>query len=311
MIYDKERNGFFCKGKFIVNNFPIRTEKYTDLELFLRYFPIQFSHIKDATNWSQTIQDKYNAIRIAFEELKNLIDIYWKEYCDDIKIRSTQYLIALTLKYETFMNCIYSFCESLAMIIKLIYPKMNLTSKFSKLRSEILSEKIMIDDDFCHLMKITDWYDEVHWIRTEATHSLFGFLFFSKDGKPGYLNQIYNKRKGVPSNKNVDNIKDHIKFEKDTVSGRVKIEIDNIDNHIDIIFSEFNKFLFEFGKIGLKLINFDLQNVDICFQNSITYQIGTKLITINDIKNDQPGICTKLYDECPMKNYCKAYTKAS
>lgn len=331
MIYDKNLDGFFDKGTFFTNALPNDTNPLSNFGLFLSYFPNQYYKdtcqencqffdkdtstcskpncqlVKNVSNWCETVNKKYIAVSLAFNEANDLIKYFNNHYKK--KLDTSPYLTHLTMKYEAFMNCIYNFCESLSMLLRYMYPKNNLSDTFYKLRSNIINKKNTINDVFFDLMSKTRWYDEIHWIRTEATHKLFGFLYFSDEGKPGYLTQIFNKRESAPCEKDTTKT---FKIEKNDVDGQLKIDIDNIEDHLRIIFEQFNQFITDLGDISIKLINPTVEKAVICFLQPHLkgYLIGTKILSLNDVLFNKQGRCTNFFSICPMKTNCEAYHNA-
>jgi hypothetical protein len=129
----------------------------------------------------------------------------------------------------------------------------------------------------------TQWYDEVHSIRSEATHYLSGFITISSHAELGYFNRQKSRRNSVPEN----------------------ISIDDIERHTRQLYDNVNAFLLAFGDHFIKVIDQDVRVALPCIRTS-SGLIGTKNISIKEYLNNEPGICSTPNFNCPLAKSCEA-----
>lgn len=252
------------------------------IKLFLLFMKGD-SRIPDAFNWSLSIDAKIKAMNVLFKEVLEQIPRCFEEMDEMNKKGYGQglELNKLALKYENFLNSIYSLCENLSRVIAYLYRDKNLPQGFFDQKHKFLRQDF--DSDYTNILKNTNWCDEVHAIRTEATHYLSGLITISKATELGYLNKPKSRRKGVPGN----------------------ISIDDIKTHVNQIYDDVFAFLFAFGDHFIKIIN---QNSGVtlpCLRTS-SGLIGTKIITLSEYLNNEPGICGGFGFDCPIKSSCRA-----
>lgn len=182
------------------------------------------------------------------------------------------------------MNSIYSLCESLASLVKAIYPEGNLSPHFNKQKRAFLNNKRDIDPEYAGILDSLIWYDEVNAIRGEATHFLSGFTTISKDGEPGYFNEPKGDRQSSPQ----------------------RISQDSIEKHIQEIYQHVGIFLLLFGDHFIQKIDRNKRMPNMCMLDGKGY-VGFRERSINEILNQKPGIChTPLY-QCPIRHSCEAF----
>ncbi len=204
------------------------------------------SRIPGAFNWSLSIDAKIKAMDISFKEVLEQIPCCFEElnemnkkgYGEGLELKK------LALKYETFLNSIYSLCENLSRIVAYLYRDKNLPEGFFEQKHKFLKQDF--DQDYTNILKNTNWYDEAHSIRSEATHYLSGLITISSATELGYLNKPKSKRKGVPNNISIDDIKTHVRYIYDNVF----------------------VFLFAFGDHFIKIINQDSGIALLCLRTS-------------------------------------------
>ena len=121
----------------------------------------------------------------------------------------------LAIKYEVFLNSIYCLCENISQVTRYLFrPNANLPIGFNKQKVFFLKHSI-IDAAYSATLKETFWYDEVHGMRTEATHYLSGFVVNPSVTGFGYFN--------IPKSEKAD--------------ASQKIEVDDIEGHVNQLFA--------------------------------------------------------------------------
>ena len=261
-------------------------ENVSNFQLFLEYLQVAEPPVPDAFRWSMAIRDKIFKMNTAYEDVFRQIPVWNSDHKEMEKTGhgSTKEAVILALRYETFLNSIYSLCDGLAYVIMEMYPKAKLSPHFNKQKKAFLSQKRHIDPEYADILANLDWYDEVNAIRGEATHFLSGFITISKNGEPGYFNKPKGGRKGTPP----------------------EISKDSIEKHIQEIYQNLDKFLLDFGNHFIQKINPDRRVPKICLLDGKGY-VGARERSLNDIMSRKPGRChTPLY-QCPIRQICEAF----
>jgi hypothetical protein len=238
----------------------------------------------DAYQWSMAIGRKSLKMHFAYEDVFRQIPIWSADNEEMHKkgIGSSKEGIILALRYETFLDSVYSLCESLSRVTACFYPQ--LSHGFRKQKNELLDQKRPIDLQYAKILESVTWYDEVHAIRSEATHFLSGFITISKNGEPGYFNTPKSVRKGTLP----------------------KISKDSIEKHLLEIYQNIDVFLTQFGDHFIQKIDKNKKIVRICLLNGEKY-MGARELSLNDIIGKKPGICHLPLYQCPIRNSCEAF----
>ncbi|HIH93475.1 TPA: hypothetical protein HA338_05370 [Methanosarcina acetivorans] len=284
---------------------PIRYD-YSDFELFLRFIdtiepPIFLEYndskkrdikISYAYKWADSLRDKFDAVSILYNEVLYQIP-RWKSELQQTKEKgygTTIQQTILLVRYETFINSIYSFCENIGFLVTELYPKANLPRKFNEQKSKRLETIRGFDDYYAKMLESADWYDEVHSMRSEATHYLSVFIFISDIEEPGYLNnKVYSERKGHPEG----------------------IEVENIEKHIRETYSKLYSFVNEFSKHIIELrCNKEKPVCSLCLYGGGGLS-GVRTMTLNDYFLRNPPRCEALWFNCPIDEKCSASNKPS
>jgi len=288
---------------------PLRYD-YTYFELFLIYirtiepeiFTETVIHYNDpkkedlkisyADKWAESLRDKFNAVSILCNEVLYQIP-RWKNELEQAKERgygNTIQQIILLVKYETFLNSIYSFCENIGYLIKELYPKANLNNHFNDQKTNKLEKIKVFDEKYAKMLESSKWYDEAHSMRSEATHYLSGFIFISDMEEPGYLNdKVYSKRKGHAE----------------------KIEVENIEKHVREMYNNLYAFINEFSRHFIELrCNKEKPVGSLCLYGGGGLS-GVRTMTLNDYFLRNPPRCEALEFNCPVEEKCNALNKPS
>jgi hypothetical protein len=243
------------------------------------------SRIPDAFYWSNSIDGKAKAMSILKEEVlaqiprcnAELEALEKKRYCTGLEF------IKMAIKYEVFLNSIYSLCENLSQFVRHLYHSSNLPTGFYKQKTRFLRD-LTIDSDYSKILSKLQWYDEVHAMRTEATHFLSGMVVFPGPEEFGYFNIPKSERQGTPKT----------------------ISINNIEEHVKHLFNEVLDFLSSFGDHFIDIINQDSKVAMICFYLPLSGRLCVKNISLREYLEKQPGICQTTDVDCPLKSSCVA-----
>lgn len=237
--------------------------------------------IFDGIRWDFSLNSKMGAIEILLKDVLAQIPkaleeekmIREKGFGDGIEAHT------LAIKYEVFLNSIYSFCENLGYIAWCLLKK-KIPRHFNEQKKSAQAGK-MYDANYSELVK-SSWYGEIHLMRSESTHYLSGFVSYSDGTKLGYFNKPKSERGKPPA----------------------EIKVDNIEEHVKILFESLIQFLIAFGDHFITLLNSTSRVYQVCLFNS--GRIGVRLISLKEYLNGESGECqTKAFD-CPEKNVCKA-----
>lgn len=268
-------------------NVTFEYENLSNFQIFALFLQTMESQFPDAMRWSMAIRDKIFKMHVAYEDVIRQIPI-WNADHKEIERRGygdTKEGVILALRYETFLNAVYSLCESLARITLGFYPQ--LSHGFRKQREELLSKKKSLYPIYASIIESTTWYEEVHSIRSEATHFLSGFTTISKNGEPGYFNKPKGSRKGAP----------------------LEISVDSVEKHITSIYQSVDNFLQQFGDLFIQKLDPDKRIGNICMKDGTKY-IGARSFSLREFLNKQPGICITPKSQCPLRYHCQAYQNA-
>lgn len=238
--------------------------------------------ISHADKWAQSLLDKFNAVSILCNEVLYQIPI-WKKELEQAKERgygNTIQQTILLVKYETFLNSIYSFCENIGYLVKELYPKANLNNHFNDQKTNKLEKIEALDKKYAKILESAKWYDEVHSMRSEATHYLSGFIFISDIEEPGYLNsKVYSERKRHTEG----------------------IEVENIEKHVRETYNSLYAFINELSKHFIELrCNKKKPIGSLCLYGGGGLS-GVRTMTLNDYLLKNPPRCESLEFDCLSK----------
>jgi hypothetical protein len=237
--------------------------------------------------WSFTIAGKTTAISILYEEVMSQLTKAAQEVkkLKELKIGDYKELLILQIKYEVFLNSIYSLFESLSFVLYNIYRTNNVPQRFNDQKARFL-ELRNINSEYSKLLETTDWYEEVHSIRSQSTHFLSGFVVLFGEIELGYSNIPIGKRKGTPE----------------------KLSIASIEEHIKGVKEKFTDFIAQFGKIFVKVIDQDSKVTYVCLspKNDV---IGHLSISLQEYSKGEEWKC-EVPIGCPNRGLCKFKTHA-
>lgn len=261
-----------------------KNENDSNFNLFIDFLQVMDCTVPDAFRWSWAIRLKVVKMHTAYEDILRQIPVWYADHEEMKKkgIGSSKEGNILALRYETFLHTVYSLCESLSRITACFYP--NLSPGFRKQKNELLGNKNTTDPEYAKILESVTWYDEVHAIRSEATHFLSGFIIISKDGEPGYFNTPKSMRKEALQN----------------------ISKESIEKHILEIYRNIDIFLTQFGDHFIQKIDADKKIAKMCLLNGEKY-MGAREFTLNDVRNKKPGNCHLPHYQCPIRHSCEAF----
>jgi len=259
-------------------------ENPSNFKLFLDFLQVMDTIIPDAYQWSWALKLKIVKMHTAYEDILQQIPVWYADHEEQQKkgFGSTKEGNILALRYETYLHTVYSLCESLSRITAYFYPK--LSHGFREQKNELLNRKRSIDPQYAMILEAVTWYDEVHALRSEATHFLSGIITISKNGEPGYFNTPKSRRKEAMQ----------------------KISKDSIEKHILKIHQNIDIFLTQYGDHFIQKIDPNKKIVKVCLLNGEKY-VGAREFTLNDIINKKPGFCHLPLYQCPIRHSCQAF----
>ncbi len=241
--------------------------------------------ISDGMRWYFSIESKLTSIEILRTDVLGQIPkclaeekcIREKGYGDGIEAR------ILAIKYEVFLNSVYSLCENLGYVAWCLLEK-RVPRHFNGQKKSAKAGRLL-DSYYGKLLATSSWYDEVHLMRSESTHYLSGFATYTNETQVGYFNVPRSEKEmSVP-----------------------KIQVENIEEHVNQIFANLVLFLASFGDYFVTLLNPEIRVTQVClYYNGL---IGAKVISLRELLNNEPGECQTQTFDCPLKNACKARKK--
>jgi hypothetical protein len=102
------------------------------------------NRIPDAFSWAFSIDSKIRAMDVLFKEVLNQIPQCHIEL-EEIKKKgfgSEIECLKLALKYEVFLNSIYSLCENISRVVAYLYHEKNLPQGFYKQKTKLFEQNI-------------------------------------------------------------------------------------------------------------------------------------------------------------------------
>jgi hypothetical protein len=240
--------------------------------------------LKNSYRYVDSIAIRISVVGVCLEEFLERIPRYEEEQRvlhQEGHVQAIQTSI-LVVKYETYLNAIYSLMENLAYIVHRIHKRHPLPQRFHRQKDKLLNDRT-IDPDYSAILDETAWYDEVRAMRAEFTHFLSGMIIHYEPGVPGYLNLPKSERKATPE----------------------RIEIPDMIAHAKSIYDSILHFLERFGRHFLNLIDKDARVLHTC---GITYggAIGCRMLSYNEEISGKPGICHTYRFDCPKAKGCPA-----
>lgn len=240
------------------------------------------NRIPDAIHWQFSIKAKIFAMEFSYDEALAQIPKCFDELREIEKrgYGNNKECIKLALRYESFLNSIYSLCENLSNIVKFLYPSFILPQHFTKQKSRFLKTD-SIDPDYSKILAKTSWFDEVHAMRAESTHYLSGLITIPSSTALGYVNLPKSQRKGSLG----------------------KIKISDVEKHIKQIHNDVRTFLTLFGNHFVPILNQDSHLSLVCISSSDKV-IGIRSISLKEYLNQEQWTCQGS-KECPERVVCQ------
>ena len=135
---------------------------------------------------SLSISTKRNAIRLLREEVVNQIPNWIDEFkkIETLGYCSGEQSLILLIKYQVFLNAIYTICENYAYLGSRFVP--NISPHYNNQYKKI--EKIKdVCLDYAEILEKNHWYNQVHTMRSEATHFFDGTVYTNNSNRPGIV----------------------------------------------------------------------------------------------------------------------------
>lgn len=257
----------------------------TNFRIFLTFMKGD-TRISDAFRWSFSIDAKITSIGILYEEVLTQIPKCLEEFrqTEERGFGEAKESLILSTKFENFLNSIYALCENLSNIVHQLYRN-KVPMRFDDQRKKLLKNRT-IDAEYSGIVEKIDWYDEVHSLRSEATHFLSGLIGIPSPTQLGYYN--FTKSQGVTK----------------------EIKITDIEKFTKELYHNVMIFVSSYGDHFVKIIEQDSIISQICYIVP-KVGIGCRKISLRDAVNGQAGICATPNFDCPKKSSCQARQKRS
>jgi len=257
---------------------------YNEFDLFTTFLVTCEPQIPNVDNFAQSIINKAVAVKLAYYEVKKQVPNWIEEN------EAAKYFgftlgaqgVLLAIKYEVYLNSIYSLCENISFLVSKFYEK-GLSNKFIVQRKQFLNDKKNLDESYSKILERAAWYEEVHSIRSEATHFLTGLVNPSDSNEPCYsYKETYNGRGYAQEKINIKNVEMHVI---------------NLQRNLEEFLNAFSK---HFREIKL---NRDISVKEPCLITD-ERKILFRSITLDDYLNQRPRKCNELEFDCPHKEKC-------
>lgn len=271
----------FPRYMFIPEN-----NNYNEFELFIAFLVTSEPQILNVDNFAQSIRNKAVAVKLAYNEvlLKQIPNwIKENEAAKHYGFTIGAQGVLLAIKYEVYLNSIYSLCENLSFLVKKFYPNQTLKDHFNSQKNQFLNNKKEVDEVYSKILEKTAWYEEVHSIRSEATHYLTGLINPSDSNEPCYsYKETYNRRNAAPEEINIKNVETHM------------IDLQrNLEEFLNYFSKHFRETKF----------NKDISVKEPCLITN-ERKILFRSTTLDDYLNHRPRKCNELEFDCPHKENC-------
>lgn len=264
--------------------FPEKND-HRKFDLLIKFLSTSEPSISNVYHFALSIRNKYVAVLLSYDEVLKQIK-KWNEETEETKregFSNGVQGILLAIKYEIYLNSIYSLCENLSLLVTNFYHKKGLSNKFDKQKEQFSNDKKSLDEAYSKILEKTDWYEEVHSIRSEATHFLTGLIFISDSNEAYYSSKkTYNTRKGAPKEINIESIETQVK---------------NIQKDLELFLNEYSKHFIE------NKFNKNIPVGELCVRTD-EGRTGFRSITLDDYLNKRSRKCAALDFNCPHKEKC-------
>lgn len=239
----------------------------------------------------ESIKHRIGTIQFFEKELIDQIERAVKEKSESEKqgFGSRNEATILLIRFETFLNSIYSLCDNIAYLGQQIHPGIkrgfNEQLKNYQRHLDLYSQY----EDYLNIIKSCDWYEDLHTMRSESTHYLPGFVYHPNNGKLGilYRNIVVSKK---------------------------RIEIEDISEYIHKIVKQVYKFLDNFGEYMVnKYLTDKSETAFFCMiqktepDGKVIFMPALRMVTYDEYKEKEVGRCVDKEVPCPNKEFCPAY----
>lgn len=259
-------------------------KNYNEFDLFTKFLVTSEPQIPNVDNFAQSIINKAVAVKLAYNEVSKQVPNWIKENeaAKHFGFTIGAQGVLLAIKYEVYLNSIFSLCENLSFLVSKFYDK-KLSNKFITQRKQFLNDKRNLDEVYSKILEKATWYEEVHSIRSEATHFLTGLVNPSDSNEPCYsYKETYNRRSYAPEKINIENMETHVI---------------NLQHNLEEFLNDFSKHFRE------TKLNKDISVKEPCLITD-ERKILFRLITLDDYLNQRPRKCNELEFDCPHKEKC-------
>jgi hypothetical protein len=231
-----------------------------------------------------SISNRISILNICYQDLKSQVPSFEKEranlqnlgYADGIQS------IIMAIRYNNFLNSIYSLMENLAFLLRAIHRKHSPPYGFHEQMDWFLKHH-NIDPEYCKILGTLLWYDEMEKIRSEYTHFLTGMIVSNKNGSIEYYNKPLSQRH----------------------TDAIRIEIPDIIKQASEIMDKLILFLNNLGKYLIDTMDKDVRVAIVCGLTT-SGSLGVRLQSYNQIAFGKPGICQSFNMDCPDAHTCPA-----
>jgi hypothetical protein len=136
--------------------------------------------VPDGMRWHFSIENKMTAMNIL---RNNMLEQIPKCLAEQKRAEETGYssgieALILGIKYEVFLNSIYALCENLGYVAHFLLGR-KLPRHFHEQKKKLL-KKEELEPTYSKILAKTNWYDEIHAMRTESTHYLSGLITYRR-----------------------------------------------------------------------------------------------------------------------------------
>ncbi|MFA4876566.1 MAG: hypothetical protein WC586_04065 [Methanoregula sp.] len=266
--------------------------QYSDSKFnaFLDFMPIVYPNFLNIIRWRESIRTKMRIISLLskdiFQQYQLTVDQKEKDklegYGDGIAAS------LLLIRFENYLNAVYSLLNNLAYIGQISHKGLAHQFNTQRERASNYRKKYPRYSEYLDLIENCQWYDQLHAMRTDATHFLEGFVYYTDDG----LGILYFDKE--PKEFNND----------------VKLKIEDIRIYTEQNIKDLSDFLDCFGEYYLtKYCNNESSIPLACpilVVNGKSFFSGFRSVTYEEYQNKNIGRCMSKDPTCKFKDFCPA-----